>query len=111
MIIVDNIDQFFDLHGDFFIIKDFVRKDTTGNSSVYRFEMGKFSDVLENFEKNFKKIRAKFRNEQEYLSDYMLKNHSLKYWPIEWCQSFKKNCVQKGLKQFFWLHFYLKTLK
>lgn len=101
LIIVDNIDQFFDLHGDFFIIKDFVRKDTTGNSSVYRFEMGKFSDVLENFEKNFKKIRAKFRNEQEYLSDYMLKNHSLKYWPIEWCQSFKKNCVQKGLKQFF----------
>tara|TARA_B100000242_G_scaffold141367_1_gene100523 strand:- start:1927 stop:2652 length:726 start_codon:yes stop_codon:yes gene_type:complete len=101
LIIVDNIDQFFDLHGDFFIIKDFVRKDTTGNSSVYRFEMGKFSDVLDNFEKNFKKIRAKFRNEQEYLSDYMLKNHSLKYWPIEWCQSFKKNCVQKGLKQFF----------
>ena len=101
LIIVDNIDQLFDLHGDFFIIKDFVRKDTTGNSSVYRFEMGKFSDVLENFEKNFRKIRAKFRNEQEYLSDYMLKNHSLKYWPIEWCQSFKKNCVQKGLKQFF----------
>ena len=31
----------------------------------------------------------------------MKNNHSLKYWPVEWCQSFKKNCVQKGLKQFF----------
>ena len=101
LIIVDNIDQFFDLHGDFFIIKDFVRKDTTGNSSVYRFEMGKFSDVLDNFEKDFERIRTKYRNEQEYLSDYMKNNHSLEYWPVEWCQSFKKNCVQKGLKQFF----------
>ena len=78
LIIVDNIDQFFDLHGDFFIIKDFVRKNTTGNSSVYRFEIGKFSDVLDNFEKNFEKIRAKYRNEQEYLSDYMKNNHSLR---------------------------------
>ena len=62
LIVVDSIDQLFDLSGDFFIIKDFVKKDATGNSSVYRFEIGKFSDVLDNF---------------------------------------KKNCVQKGLKQFF----------
>ena len=101
LIIVNNIDEFFDLPGDFFIIKDFIRRDITGNSSVYRFEMGKFSDVLENFEKNFEKIRSKFRNEQEYLSYYMQKNHSLSYWPLEWCRSFKKHCVRKGLKQFF----------
>ena len=101
VIIVNGIDELFDLPGDFFIIKDFVRRDVTGNSSVYRFEMGKFPDVLENFQKNFEKIRSKFRNEQEYLSDYMQKNHSLSYWPLDWCQSFKKHCIQKGLKQFF----------
>ena len=102
LIIVNRIDELFELEGDFFIIKDFIRKDSTGNSSVYRFEMGKFFDVLEYFQQNFIEIQSKFRNEQEYLSDYMKNNHSLNYWPIEWCQSFKKNCVQKGFKQFFY---------
>ena len=111
LIIVNRIDELFELEGDFFIIKDFIRKDSTGNSSVYRFEMGKFFDVLEYFQQNFTEIQSKYRNEQEYLSDYMKNNHSLNYWPIEWCQSFKKNCVQKGFKQFFIPHFYLKRLK
>ena len=102
LIIVNRIDELFELEGDFFIIKDFIRKDSTGNSSVYRFEMGKFFDVLEYFQQNFTEIQSKYRNEQEYLSDYMKNNHSLSYWPIEWCQSFKKNCVQKGFKQFFY---------
>ena len=102
LIIVNRIDELFELEGDFFIIKDFIRKDSTGNSSVYRFEMGKFFDVLEYFQQNFTEIQSKYRNEQEYLSDYMKNNHSLNYWPIEWCQSFKKNCVQKGFKQFFY---------
>ena len=102
LIIVNRIDEFFELEGDFFIIKDFIRKDSTGNSSVYRFEMGKFFDVLEYFQQNFTEIQSKYRNEQEYLSDYMKNNHSLNYWPNEWCQSFKKHCVQKGFKQFFY---------
>ena len=102
LIIVNRIDELFELEGDFFIIKDFIRKDSTGNSSVYRFEIGKFFDVLEYFQQNFTEIQSKYRNEQEYLSDYMKNNHSLNYWPIEWCQSFKKNCVQKGIKQFFY---------
>ena len=102
LIIVNRIDDFFELEGDFFIIKDFIRKDSTGNSSVYRFEMGKFFDVLEYFQQNFKEIQSKYRNEQEYLSDFMKINHSLNYWPAEWCQSFKKNCVQKGFRQLFY---------
>ena len=102
LIIVNRIDELFELEGDFFIIKDFIRKDSTGNSSVYRFEMGKFFDVLEYFQQNFTEIQSKYRNEQEYLSDYMKNNHSINYLPIEWCQSFKKNCVQKGFKQFFY---------
>ena len=102
LIIVNRIDELFELEGDFFIIKDFIRKDSTGNSSVYRFEMGKFFDVLEYFQQNFFEIKSKYRNEQEYLSDYMKKNHSLDYWPIQWCQSFKKNCVRKGFKQLFY---------
>ena len=76
LIIVNRIDELFELEGDFFIIKDFIRKDSTGNSSVYRFEMGKFFDVLEYFQQNFTEIQSKYRNEQEYLSDYMKNNHS-----------------------------------
>ena len=95
LIIVNRIDELFELEGDFFIIKDFIRKDSTGNSSVYRFEMGKFFDVLEYFQQNFTEIQSKYRNEQEYLSDMMAKKNCLKYWPVDWCRSFKRHCIRR----------------
>ena len=102
LIIVGKLDDLFDYPGDFLIIKDWVKSDLTGNASVYRFTVGAHKEVLSVFENSFESIKKTFRNEQEYLSDYMKNNHSLNYWPIEWCQSFKKNCVQKGFKQFFY---------
>ncbi len=41
----------------------------TGNSSVYRFELGAHPDVLEYFQGHLDEIRQQFRNEQAYLSD------------------------------------------
>ena len=49
LVIINNIDGFFDQPGDFLIIKDFRKKNFIGNSSVYRFEIGKYYDVLEHF--------------------------------------------------------------
>lgn len=93
VIIVGALDGFFDLPDDFYIIRDFVRTDGTGNSSVYLFEAGKYVDIIEYFRENFEAIKAKHRNEQEYLSHYLLEKSTLSYWPKGWCVSFKYDCL------------------
>ena len=102
LIITGSLDELFEIEGDFLIVKDFIRKDVTGNSSVYRFEIGHHEDVIENFKNNFTDIKNTHRNEQEYLSAFMDKKNLLSYWPEDWCKSFKKHCIHKGLKQFFY---------
>ena len=92
-LILRNIDDFFKVKGDFLIIKDWDFKNYVGNSSVFRFTIGKHPDVLENFEKNRFDIRKKFRNEQAYLSYFMMKKGILKYWNKKWCISFKRHCL------------------
>lgn len=97
VVIVGSLDGFFEQPGRFLIIKDYDRfwnpGRITGNSSVYRFELGAHPDVLDNFRKNFDSIRQRFRNEQSYLSDYMNRQGLLAYWPKAWCPSFKYNCI------------------
>lgn len=94
IVIVGGLDEFFDLQGDFWIIKDWKRPwRLTGNSSVFRFEIGQMPDVLENFDNNFEVITKRYRNEQEYLSHYLFQKDKLQYWPSTWCQSFKYTLI------------------
>lgn len=97
IVIVDNIDCFFEVDGEFRIIKDHSWRTwrITGNSSVYRFQIGKHGYVFDNFLKNFEEIRKQHRNEQEYLTHSINDNSNLKYWPKEWCPSFKYDCVSR----------------
>jgi len=55
IVIVDNIDCFFDVDGEFIIIKDHSWRSwrITGNSSVYRFDIGKHGYVFDDFIANF----------------------------------------------------------
>nr|WP_289029288.1 glycosyltransferase [uncultured Paraglaciecola sp.] len=101
VVIIDDIDCFFEHEAEFSIIKDWVKTDVTGNSSVYRFTVGKHANILENFRKNHNTIRQKFRNEQEYLSQYVSQMGELSYWPNTWCKSFKYNCIHKGVMAWF----------
>lgn len=95
IVIVDNIDEFFSYPGDFCIIHDWKRPwRITGNSSVYRFQLNKYTDILPYFTKNFEAIRKEFRNEQAYLSWFIDKHYGkLSYWPFAWCPSFKYHCI------------------
>ena len=88
--ITGSLDDFFTQPGEFLIIHDYKRPwRITGNSSVYRFELGAHPDVLEHFRGHFAEIRAQFRNEQAYLSDFLHRQGKLAYWPADWCPSFK----------------------
>lgn len=102
IVILRNIDEFFEVPGEFIIIKDWDFKNSvTGNSSVFRFPVGKYPDVLEYFVKNSNEIAQQFRNEQAYLSDAMYKKGVLSYWDKKWCVSFKRHCLQKFPLNFF----------
>ena len=54
LIITGSLDDLFDYPGEVMIIKDWIKKDGTGNSSVYRFEVGAHPEVLAEFEKSFR---------------------------------------------------------
>jgi hypothetical protein len=69
VVIVDNIDAFFTVKGDFLIAHD--KKNPTkieGNSSVFRFEIGQYSQILSHFEQNSEQVKSEVRHEQAYLS-------------------------------------------
>ncbi len=99
VVVVGPLDDFFTLPGEFLIIRDYKRawrighKRITGNSSVYRFELGAHSDVLANFCANMDAMQAAYRNEQTYLSAYMHAQGKLAYWPEAWCPSFKYQSI------------------
>lgn len=95
VLIIDSIDEFFTLKGDVWIIKDWLKRDGTGNSSVYRFEIGQHPDVLDDFIRRWPEVKNQYRNEQEFISAALLKKQALSYWPDNWCRSFKRHCMHR----------------
>ncbi len=96
VVIVDDITPFFEAPGAFLIIHDWKRPwRVTGNSSVYRFQLGAHADVLEGFCRDVNAIRARHRNEQAYLSDVLHRQGVLEYWPASWCASWKYHCIPR----------------
>ncbi len=93
VVIVGPLDAFFEQPGQVLIIHDYARpwrrRQVTGNSSVYRFELGQHPDVLSYFRSHTEKVRAEHRNEQAYLSAFLYAKGVLGYWPQAWCPSFK----------------------
>lgn len=102
IVIINNIDSFFEEKGEFLIIKDWdFPNDIIGNSSVFRFDIGKYPEILKNFIENGDEIRARHRNEQAYLSYAVNDRGVLNYWPKDWCVSFKRNCLHKFPLNYF----------
>ena len=77
IIIRSSLDPFFEVEGSFLISKDYdFPHDIIGNSSVFRFEVGKHPEIIEHFYQEGKK-------------------GLLKYWPKDWVVSFKRQCLHK----------------
>ncbi|XXQ54336.1 glycosyltransferase [Xenophilus aerolatus] len=98
VVVVGSLDDFFTQPGQFLIIHDYPRfwrfgERIVGNSSVYRFEIGAHADVLANFRAHTDAMRAKYRNEQDYLSHFLHAQGKLSYWPAAWCPSFKYHAI------------------
>ena len=102
VVIVGNIDCFFDLGGEFLIAHDKKKpQKIEGNSSVFRFEIGQYSEVLDYFEKNSERVKSEVRHEQAYLSREIYNLGQLQYWPDDWVPSFKYGCCPSWFKSWF----------
>ena len=117
LVIVADMGVFFDLPGEFLIIRDDdlfrskplrkinAKRDAflsmVGNSSVFRFEFGKHPDILDSYLADPAKAARDYEHEQQFLSDYLFKRGKLTYWPSDLCVSFKNDCVP-GFPQSFW---------
>lgn len=96
VVIVSNIDELFSYPAEFSIIRDAkLRRRMIGNSSVYRFKIGRYTEILKKFQADFASIQQQHRNEQAYLSSEIHKLGELTFWPESWCPSFKYHCMQK----------------
>jgi hypothetical protein len=99
IVIMDNIDCFFDYADKFTIIENWTQMGQgIGNSSVYCFTAGEHQDVFNYYCQNTTEVTSLYKNEQIYLSK---KIGDIKYWPDAWCKSFKRHCLRSHILRYF----------
>ncbi|BBB24424.1 conserved hypothetical protein [Isorropodon fossajaponicum endosymbiont JTNG4] len=112
IVVVGNLDGFFTHSGNFLIAHDKKNpKKIEGNSSIFRFEIGQYSEILSYFKQNSELVQNEVRHEQAYLSREMYKQDKLRYWPDEWVPSFKYRCCPSWIKSWFQAPFIPKGAK
>lgn len=104
LVITDSIDPLFDYEPEkFCIIENFTQKGRgIGNSSVYRFEIGKHSYILDEYHANYDSLFDDYDNSQTFVSRMIAKHTNGDepvFWPETWCRSFKVDCLPKGMKR------------
>jgi hypothetical protein len=101
LVIVGSLDEFFDVEGDFILIREGRKSRPRGNAAVCRFTAGAHGELLEQLAENPDEAKLQARTGQNYLTRFFAEQGNLSYWPAEWCQSFKRHCVRP-----FPLHFF-----
>ncbi len=99
LIVVDALDPLFDFEpGRFCIIHNWTHPHRrVGNSSVFRFEIGRHADIFEHYARDPERVVSENRNEQIFLTRCIDETEGATWWPTEWCASFKKHCLPRGL--------------
>lgn len=104
-VIVDNIDEFFELPDDdkFYIINDWKHKGKVGQASCYSWVVGTLGYVKSDFEKNPEAVYKKYYTaSQEYLTDKVVEKYGkVNFWPSLWVKSFRFHCLPTPLIPFF----------
>lgn len=99
IVIVDNIDCFFNFSNKFTIIENWTQKGKgIGNSSVYCFNIGQHANVINYYKNHVEEVTNSYSNEQIYLSR---KISDIDYWPAQWCKSFKRHCIPPYIIRYF----------
>ena len=94
LVITGNLDRFFDYKpGSYCVIENWTQiGKNIGNTSCFRFPVGKYNFVFDKFQKNPILIMEKYHIEQFFLSAEI---RDQVFWPSDWCKSFKHNLLPK----------------
>jgi hypothetical protein len=100
VVITGSIDDFFDyLPGHYCVAQNWTQpNERVGNTSVYRFPVGKMSYIYDVFSQDPEKVLARYRIEQQYISALCPDGE---FFPAEWCLSFKHSLVPMWPLNFF----------
>ncbi len=94
VIITGNLDDFF-TYGDpedVILARNWVKPlERLGQTSVFRFEIGRHSYMLENFQKDPEGIAGKYQFEQRYVTNCI--KSGVKFWPHKWVRHFRMDCL------------------
>jgi hypothetical protein len=101
VVVVDNIDCFFSYSEKLAIIENWSQPNRLiGQSSVFCFEVGKHTHLLDKYRYQMEEVLENNRTEQVYITRELgLGNFD--YFPDEWCKSFKMHCMPGGILNSF----------
>jgi hypothetical protein len=99
-VVTGSLDEFFDYEpGHFCVARNWTQPDSgIGNTSIFRFPVGVHTYIYDGVMADCKKVMAEHRNEQIYISRVIT---DMKFWPDEWCLSFKTSLVPPWPWNFF----------
>ncbi|MGF0538682.1 hypothetical protein ACQQ2Q_11855 [Agrobacterium sp. ES01] len=100
VVITGGLDAFFDFEpGRYCACENWTQLgDGIGNTSVFRWHVGRNTHVFDDFVADGDAIEAKYRIEQVFISDVV---DDMSFWPAEWCASFKHTLLPKWPMNFF----------
>ena len=100
LVITGNLDDFFDFEpGRFCVIDNWTQPGQgIGNTSCFRFPVGKYTHIYDDIQANPDPILAKYIIEQVYITKEL---DDVVFWPAIWCVSFKHSLLPKWPLNFF----------
>lgn len=93
-VIINNIDDYFSYGSpdDVFLARNWAKPFSgMGQTSVFRFPVGKNSHILENFREASQAIADKYKFEQHYITSSV--TGGIKFWPESWTRHFRLHCL------------------
>ena len=94
LVITGPLDDFFSYHpGEYCVIENWTQMGQgIGNTSVFRFPVGRYADIYNRFKADPEKVLEDFRVEQHYISALIPEQ---KFWPESWVVSFKHGLLPR----------------
>lgn len=91
VVVVNNIDCFWEYSDEFCICQDFNRAFSNNiggsNSSIMGWKNSSMNGTYNKFTENMQHIVHKHRGDQDFIQEQTIKNHT--WWPREWAMSWK----------------------
>lgn len=100
LVITGSLDVMFDFEpGRYCVIENWTQMGQgNGNTSAFRFPIGKYASIFNNLQDNPERVLSTYRIEQLYISKEV---EDMVFWPKLWCASFKHTLLPPWPLNFF----------